>query len=77
MELFFEKKSDLQHEVICLIKDLKEKYGLQVKIIKCDNAGENQTLEAQCEDQGLGIIFEYKAPGTPKQNGWVERKFQT
>ena len=71
------EKSDLQHKVMCLIKDLKEKYGLQVKKLRCDNAGENQTLEAQCKDQGLGVIFEYTDPGTPQQNGRVERKFQT
>ncbi len=26
---------------------------------------------------GLGITFEYTAPGTPQQNGRVERKFAT
>ena len=28
-------------------------------------------------EKGLGIMFEYTAPGTPQQNGRVERKFAT
>jgi transposase InsO family protein len=41
----------------------------------CDNAGENKATNTACE--GLGIQFEYTAPGTPQQNGRVERKFVT
>ena len=37
-----------------------------MKIIRCDNAGENEVLERE-----LGIT----APGTPQQNGVVERAF--
>ena len=43
-----------------------------MKIIRCDNAGENKVLERESE---LGILFEYTAPGTPQQNGVVERAF--
>ena len=49
----------------------------KVKFIRCDNAGENQTAEALCKQEGLGIIFEYTAPNTPQQNGRVERRFAT
>jgi len=31
----------------------------------------------KCIDKELGIIFEYTAPGTPQQNGVVERAFAT
>ncbi len=48
-----------------------------VKYIRCDNAGENVALEMACKQEGLGIKFEYTAPGTPQQNGRVERKFAT
>ena len=66
---FLKEKSDLQDEVLGLIKDLKTKYGFKVKIIWCDNAGENKALEDACQQERLGITFEYTAPGTPQQNG--------
>ena len=49
--------------------------GIQVKTIRCDNAGENLKFEETCKHQGLKVKFEYTAPGTPQQNGKVERKF--
>jgi len=45
--------------------------------IRCDNTGENRALEIACIDKELGIVFEYTAPGTPQQNGIVERAFAT
>ena len=41
------------------------------------NAGENQKLEEECIKQNLGIQFEYTSPGTPQQNGIVERACAT
>ena len=46
-----------------------------MKIIRCDNDGENKVLERESDKNKLGIIFEYTAPGTPQQNGVVERAF--
>jgi len=40
-----------------------------------DNSGENKALEQECLRLGLDIQFEYTAPGTPQQNGVVERFF--
>ena len=60
-----------------LIKDLKAKHGYIVKYLDCNNAGENNALEKFCQQKGLGITFEYTAPGTPQQNGRIERKFAT
>ena len=34
-------------------------------------------MDEACKQEGLGIQFEYTAPGTPQQNGRVERKFAT
>jgi len=34
-------------------------------------------LENACIDKELGIVFEYTAPGTPQQNGIIERAFVT
>ena len=46
-------------------------------ISRCDNAGENKKLEEQGDAEGLGIIFEYTATGSPQQYAYVERAFPT
>ena len=46
-----------------------------MKIIRCDNTGENKVLERESDKNELGIIFEYTAPGTPQLNGVVVRAF--
>ena len=74
---FLEKKNEQVEPIIEWIKDLKARHKIQVKIIRCDNAGENQVLERESDKNDLGIIFEYTAPGTPQENGVVERAFVT
>ena len=64
-------------KILSLIKDLKSKYEIVVKIVRCDNAGENLALQRECEKEGLGISFELTAPGTLQQNRKVEQKFAT
>ena len=59
------------------IKNLKTKYNLQVQYLHCDNAGENVAFEKACKQKGLGMDFEYTAPGMPLQNGCIECKFAT
>ena len=59
------------------IKELKAKYGIDIKYIRLDNSGENKGLKDECAKQNLGIIFEFTAPGTPQQNSVVERKIPT
>ena len=75
---FLKKKSDLVPKMLEFITDMRAKgkkgFG---KIIRCDNAGENHKLEEFCKKDGFGCVFEYTAPGTPQQNGKVERKFAT
>ena len=44
---------------------------------RCNNAGENQAFEKEYIEKELGIVFKYTAPGTPQQNGVVERAFAT
>ena len=57
---------------------MKARHKIQVKIIRCDNAGENKVLERESDKNDLWIISEYTAPaGTPQQNGVVERAFVT
>ncbi len=43
----------------------------------CDNAGENISFEKSHNQEGLGVFFEYTAPGSHKQNRRVEQKFAT
>ena len=73
---FLKEKSETSIYVIRLIKDLNAK-GFKTKYMRCDNAGENKALKTQCEDEGLGINFEFTARNTPQHNGKVERMFQT
>lgn len=74
---FLKKKDILPKTVIELIMDIELKAKVDVKVIRCDNAGENLSLEKECKKRGMGIKFEFTAPGTPQQNGKVERKFAT
>jgi hypothetical protein len=75
---FLKRKIETAQAIVNLIKDLKEKRGIMVKILRCDNAGENMSAAKLCQDEGLGINFEYTAPNTPQHsNGRVERKFTT
>ena len=71
------KKSEQVEPIIDWIKALKVRHKIQVKIIRCDYAGENKDLEREFDKNELGITFEYTAPGTPQQSGVVERAFVT
>jgi hypothetical protein len=72
---FLKSKDELSETMMTLIKDLKATNNIHVKTIRCDNAGENKKFESDTKKQGLGLKFEFTAPGTPQQNGRVERKF--
>ena len=55
---FFSKKKNAQVEhIIDWIKALKARHEIQVKIIRCDNAGEDKLMERESEKIDLGIIF--------------------
>ena len=60
-----------------LIENLKTKYNTKVQYLWCNNMGENLTFKMACEQEELGIKFEYATLGMPQQNGWVEQKFAT
>ena len=74
---FLKRKSDQIEMFPIWIKELKAKYGIDIKYIRLDNSGENKSLKYKCDKQNLGIIFEFTAPGTPQQNSVVERKIPT
>ncbi len=46
---FLKEKSDLKDHIIELIKELDSKYNCKVKCIRCDDAGENISLEKACK----------------------------
>ena len=66
------QKNEQVEPIIDWIKALKARHEIQVKIIRCDNAGEHKILERESDKNELGIIFEYTAPGTQQQNGVVK-----
>ena len=74
---FLKKKNEQVEPIIDWIDALKARHEIQVKIIRCDNTGENKVLERESDKNELGIIFEYSATGTPQQNGVVETAFVT
>ena len=74
---FLKRKSDQIELLPIWIKELKAKYGTDIKYIRLDNSGENRRLQKECDKQNLGIIFEFTAPVTPQQNSVVERKVPT
>ena len=74
---FLKKKNEQVEPIIDWINALKARHEIQVKIIRCDNTGENKVVERESDKNELGIIFEYSATGTPQQNGVVETAFVT
>ena len=74
---FLKKKNEQVEPIIDWIKALKARHEIQVKTIRCDNDGESKVLGRVSDKTELGIIFEYTVPGTPQQNGVVERAFVT
>ena len=48
---------------------IEEYIKIKVQRIRMDNAGENKMLVKSCDQNEMGIKFEYTAPGTPQQNG--------
>ncbi len=50
---FLKEKSDSRSHVIELIKELDSKYNCKTECIRCDNAGENVSLEIACRQEGF------------------------
>ena len=71
---FLKTKDETSQVMITLLQELKDQ-GVKVKYIRCDNAGENRSFQKESSKLYSDIQFEYTAPGTPQQNGKVERAF--
>jgi hypothetical protein len=76
LNCFLNNKSSSKEMVTSLILELKDQ-SIKVKILRCEDAGENKALEDGCKIKGLSIVFEYSGPRTTQRNGKVERMFQT
>ena len=51
---------------------------IKIEKFRCNNAlGENKKFAEKLSDLQKNLITEYSAPGTPQQNGVVERAFAT
>ena len=74
---FLNKKSDQTKILPMWIRGMAKKHRIEIKRIRLDNSGENKSLQKECDKQNLGIIFEFKAPGTPQQNSIAERRIPT
>ena len=68
---FAARKAEMIKFITDLVKELNG-LGHMVKYIRCDNAGEHMSA-LQDFSKEKGIILEYTAPYTPKQNGRVEK----
>ena len=58
--------------MMSLSKDVKATFGVNVKYMCCENAGENKAFEWLCKQEVIGAKFEYIAFGAQQQNGRVE-----
>ena len=75
--MYLKRKSDLATEGMKLIKSIENNYQVTIKRIRCDNGGENKSLEKNVIENRMNIVFEYTAVNTPQQNGCIEYKFAT
>ena len=56
---------------------LLQSTSIKIKVFRCDNAAENEKFKEKIIKLGMDACFEFSAPGTPQQNGVVERAFAT
>lgn len=75
---FFSSKNAMV-EPTCEMFHLWKELGRAVKIVRCDNAGENLLLEQTANGRNwkLGIMFEYTGRDTPQRNALAEVGFAT
>jgi len=74
---FIPAKKKTRDKILSLLKHLKSQENIDVKNIRCDDAGENVATKTLLDQEGYGINFEFTSKGTPQHNGIVERRFAT
>jgi hypothetical protein len=75
---FFSSKNGMVEPTCQLVQNLKNK-GKDIRIIRCNDGGENAALEKQMNssDWKMGIKFEYTGRNTPQHNSLAEVAFHT
>ena len=58
-------------------KRLKGNVEVTVRYAHCGIAVEHEAFEWLCKQKEMDVNFEYTMPGTPQQNGQLERKVTT
>ena len=66
---FLTKKNEQVEPIIDWIKSLKARHEIQVKIIRCDYAGENKILERESDKNEMGIILNIQPQGNHSRMG--------
>jgi len=79
-KLKFSKFCKTKKEIVepsCVLINKFREMNIATKYIRCDNAGENQSLEKTINGANwrMNIQFEYTARATPQQNSLVETSF--
>ena len=76
---FYSTKNEMVQPTCVLWNKWRGQYGITVKRVRVDNAGENRSLEkaANGDSWKMNIDFGYTARYTPQQNSLVERRFAT
>ena len=74
---FLRNKCDLSKHMMMIVKKLNGLNNVNVKYIRCEDAGENKAFEKNSILASLNLTFKYTGPGSPQYNGRVERKFAT
>ena len=74
---FLKEKSNLAEKMLGLVKNLKIKFILKVQYLHCNNARKNEAFKRICNQEWLGIDFQYTAPCTPQQNRCIKHKLAT
>jgi hypothetical protein len=75
---FLKHKSDLPSTMIDWLYLVKKELKLSIKTIRMDNSRENMAFHKFIQFKpDFHIKFESTAPGTPQQNGKVQRAFAT
>ena len=77
--IFLKNKSDLIEKGLTFIEERPEELNKEYMLImRCDNAQENISLKNKVKINKIkNVKFEFTSPGTPQQNGKVERMIAT
>ena len=63
--------------MMSLPKDFKATHGVNVRYVHFDKAKECDAFEWLCKQKGMGVTFDYTAPGISQKSGRVKRAFTT